>query len=54
MNKVRATFPEITLARDSYDAIHGADAVILATEWEQFRNLDWERIHKEMARPASD
>jgi UDPglucose 6-dehydrogenase len=51
MDRVRASFPEITLARDSYDAIQGADAVILATEWEQFRNLDWERIHKEMARP---
>jgi UDPglucose 6-dehydrogenase len=51
MDKVRVSSPEITLAKDPYDAIEGADAVILATEWDQFRNLDWERIHKEMARP---
>jgi UDPglucose 6-dehydrogenase len=51
MEKVRASFPEIALAKDPYEAIQGADAVILATEWDQFRKLDWERVHKEMARP---
>ena len=51
MDKVRAAFPEVVLAKDAYEAIDGADAVVLATEWDLFRTLDWERISKEMARP---
>ena len=27
------------------------DALLVVTEWEEFRTLDWERIHRLMARP---
>ncbi|MBI5195457.1 MAG: UDP-glucose/GDP-mannose dehydrogenase family protein [Nitrospirae bacterium] len=37
-------FPKLTYCKDSYDAVKGADAVIIATEWNQFRNLDIGRI----------
>jgi UDPglucose 6-dehydrogenase len=51
MDKVSASHPEIKLAKDPYEAVQGVDAVVLATEWDQFGKLDWKRIHKEMARP---
>ncbi|MBI4839456.1 MAG: UDP-glucose/GDP-mannose dehydrogenase family protein [Nitrospirae bacterium] len=37
-------FPKLAYCKDSYDAVKGADAVIIATEWNQFRNLDIDRI----------
>ena len=33
--------PGLIGCQSAYDAMTGADAVVLATEWNQFRNLDW-------------
>ena len=35
---------KISYADDQYDALHGADALIIATEWSEFRTPDFERI----------
>ena len=32
--------PQLGFATDIDDALHGADAVVLVTEWQQFRDLD--------------
>ncbi|HUW40819.1 MAG TPA: UDP-glucose/GDP-mannose dehydrogenase family protein [Rectinemataceae bacterium] len=34
----------LTFASDEYDALSGADALVLMTEWNQFRNLDLDRV----------
>jgi len=34
----------VYFASDEYDAVKGADALVIATEWNQFRNLDLKRI----------
>lgn len=39
---------DITFCEDEYKAIEEADAVILMTEWNQFRQLDMERVKKIM------
>jgi len=39
-------------ADDPYTAARGAHAIALLTEWEQFKSLDWERIHRSMEKPA--
>lgn len=37
---------------DAYSACEGAHAVAVLTEWDEFMNLDFERIFKSMAKPA--
>ena len=34
----------LLFANDEYDALDGADALVLMTEWNQFRNLDLDRV----------
>ena len=40
---------KVSYADDMYSAIEGADALILVTEWKQFRSPDWRRIADKMA-----
>jgi UDPglucose 6-dehydrogenase len=44
--------PGITLCKDSYEACEGADVLVIATEWNQFRMLDLERVKGLLARPV--
>lgn len=37
---------------DPYEATKGADALAIVTEWELFKNLDYQRIYDQMMRPA--
>jgi UDPglucose 6-dehydrogenase len=39
---------DIYYAKDMYDAIKGADAIVLITEWKEFRNPDWGMISRIM------
>jgi len=41
-----------TLCHDAYSALKGADALIICTEWGQFRRPDFERMKAIMKRPA--
>jgi len=49
---LQAVFPGIDVVSDSYDAARGADALMILTEAEAFRQLDWKRIRDSMARPV--
>jgi len=51
MEKTRLTFPQIAYLRDPYELARDADALLIITEWEEFRQLDWKRILGLMARP---
>jgi UDPglucose 6-dehydrogenase len=42
----------VHFAEDEYDALEGADALILVTEWPQFRRPDWERMKELLAKPV--
>jgi UDPglucose 6-dehydrogenase len=50
MARARAVFPQLHYSADPYEVARGADALLLLTEWEQYRRLDWKRIRGEMAR----
>ncbi|HQX54639.1 MAG TPA: UDP-glucose/GDP-mannose dehydrogenase family protein [Pyrinomonadaceae bacterium] len=41
----------IEYANDEYDAIAGADAMVIVTEWNQFRALDLERVKSLLVEP---
>lgn len=42
----------VAFEADPYVAAEGADAILLMTEWESYRTLDWARIHTLMRKPA--
>lgn len=42
----------VTTSSDAYSACEGAHAVATLTEWDEFKDLDYERIYKSMAKPA--
>jgi len=44
MDNTRQVFPEIHYAEDAYDCAAGADFVVLATEWNEFRALDLSKL----------
>jgi len=43
--------PKVTFAETSYDALSGADALALVTEWNEFREPDYGRMKKLMKTP---
>jgi len=51
MERSRATLPQIEYAKSAYDAATDAEALLIATEWDEFRRLDWPRVRDVMARP---
>ena len=44
--------PNLHLAEDAYDLAQGVDALIVVTEWNEFKNLDLVRIKGSMAQPV--
>jgi UDPglucose 6-dehydrogenase len=48
MEMARAELPEVTLCQDVYQLAEGCDALVLATEWEDFRYLEWPRVRAGM------
>jgi len=43
--------PSVTMSRDPYTAARGADILVVATEWPEYRKLDWVRLAGLTARP---
>ncbi len=52
MAQARAELPDIAYCSDPYACAHEADALVIVTEWEEFRALDLSRLRREMRNPA--
>jgi len=52
MDEAKAVQPEIEYAEDSYDAARDCHALVIATEWNQFRKLDWDRLKAALKEPV--
>ena len=52
MASARGLLSTVAMADDPYSAAEGADALVIATEWSEFRQLDLDRIKKVMKQPV--
>ena len=52
MEQARKELPEIEYCKDAYECARQADALVIVTEWRQFRALDLKRIKQEMKHPV--
>jgi UDPglucose 6-dehydrogenase len=51
VEKSRVLAPGVEYLKDAYEVAAGADALVLVTEWNEFRHLDLARIKQLMRRP---
>ena len=51
MEQARPLLPDIAFAADPYAAAEGADALVIVTEWDEYRALDLRRLAGLLARP---
>jgi UDPglucose 6-dehydrogenase len=51
MREARRLLPDVDWCHDPYDALEGADAMVILTEWNVFRGLDLERARELMRQP---
>jgi UDPglucose 6-dehydrogenase len=49
--RARELLPSVELSGSAEDALDGADAVVLVTEWPEFAELEWARLAGRMANP---
>ncbi|MDQ3701932.1 MAG: UDP-glucose 6-dehydrogenase, partial [Chloroflexota bacterium] len=52
MDNAARLLPDAYYARDAYDAVDGADAAVLVTDWNEFKQLDLSRLRERMGRPV--
>jgi UDPglucose 6-dehydrogenase len=51
MEQAEPLLANVAFCKDAYDCALGASALVIVTEWEQFRALDFARLKKTMERP---
>jgi hypothetical protein len=52
MEQAKAVLKDVTYCDGPYSCAEGADALVIVTEWEQFRALDFDRLKELMACPV--
>jgi UDPglucose 6-dehydrogenase len=52
MEEARKLMPQLETAADPYACVEGADAMVILTEWDQFRALDLDRVKAALRAPV--
>ncbi|WP_333691649.1 UDP-glucose dehydrogenase family protein [Chloroflexus sp.] len=52
MPRAEELLPTVTFTATAYDVAKDADALLLVTEWNEFKQLDWQRIKRYMRQPV--
>ncbi|MGD9650156.1 MAG: UDP binding domain-containing protein, partial [Dongiaceae bacterium] len=51
MKIAKAQMPFLQLGDDPYSTMKGADALVILTEWNEFKALDWDRVRENLKAP---
>jgi UDPglucose 6-dehydrogenase len=51
MEKAQKEMPEVTYCQDLYEAARGAEAIVVLTEWDEFKKVNWARLCDLVERP---
>jgi UDPglucose 6-dehydrogenase len=51
MEKAKAVLKDVTFVKDMNAVAEGCDALVIATEWDEFKKLDLERVRKALTHP---
>jgi UDPglucose 6-dehydrogenase len=52
MAEARKLMPRLETTTDPYACVEGVDAMVIVTEWDQFRALDLARVKRAMRSPV--
>jgi UDPglucose 6-dehydrogenase len=52
MVEAKKLMPDLVYSHDAYDCMTGADALVIITEWNEFRGLDLRRVKQLLRQPA--
>jgi UDPglucose 6-dehydrogenase len=52
MERAKPLLPGVIYGKDAYEVATGADALVLVTEWNEFRQLDMARVRQLMRKPV--
>jgi UDPglucose 6-dehydrogenase len=51
MGRAKEILPDIDYCKSPYEVAEDSEALVIATEWDEFKKLDWDRVQKAMLRP---
>jgi UDPglucose 6-dehydrogenase len=51
MTKAKSVLPEISYCADPYEAAQDAEAILIVTEWDEFRHVEWQRLLSAVEQP---
>jgi len=49
--KAKALLPDVNYCTSPYEAAQDAEAILIVTEWDEFRSVDWARLRSVVSRP---
>ena len=52
MEEAKKVLKSVHYAKDAYDAARGAHGLVIITEWNQFRNLNWKHMAEVLREPV--
>lgn len=50
--EIKHMFPDANVEQSAYSACYETHAICVMTEWDEFKTLDWQKIYKNMQKPA--
>ena len=43
---------QVFISKNALDACRNAEAIVIATEWKEFKEIDWSSVYSRMNKPA--